>query len=138
MPEEGTLLPTGLSNTTMILLVELVDQHVSESVDTLLGRAREHLAAVRLTAAENPFINLRLAEAICDRLHLVATHWDRIPSHARPWLKAAIVYFEADDDEISDSASPIGFEDDCEVLNACLELAGRVDLKLNPEDFDDF
>ena len=37
----------------------------------------------------------------------------------------------------SGELSPIGFEDDNEVLNACLRLAGRDDLCLKPEDYDD-
>ena len=52
------------------------------------------------------------------------------------WLRAAIYYFAHDDDE-PDFSSPIGFEDDAEVLNACLRLAGRDDLCLKPEDYDD-
>ena len=47
-------------------------------------------------------------------------HWDRLPQHARPWLKGAMAYFAAADDDVPDFGSPIGFEDDCEVLNACL------------------
>jgi len=138
MNEPADPVPTGLPQGTMRALATLVAESTGASANDLLQSARNHLAEIRTTSAENPFINVRLAEAICDRLHLVVIHWDRVPPNARPWLKGAIAYFEANDDEISDDASPIGFEDDCEVMNACLILAGRADLILDPEDFDEF
>ena len=106
-------------------------------VETLLDEARSHLAEVRRAAKNNPFLNVRLAEALCDRLHAVATHWQRMPAEARPWLKGAIAYFAATLDDVPDLESPIGFDDDCEVLNACLALAGRPDLQLDPAVYDE-
>lgn len=85
---------------------------------------------------KNPLINLRLATAICDRLENVAGTWDDLSPEARFWLGGAIIYFTISDDDESDHLSPIGFEDDAEVLNACLQLANLPELCLKIEDYD--
>ena len=64
--------------------------------------------------------------AIFDAVQSVMTEWDRLDESLRYWWRGMIVYFCSDDDELNDFRSPIGFEDDAEVLNACLILAGRV------------
>jgi uncharacterized membrane protein YkvA (DUF1232 family) len=53
----------------------------------------------------------------------------------RVWLKGAMLYFVEVDDGDHDFDSPIGFNDDVDVLNACLSMAGLDDLYLNPENF---
>jgi hypothetical protein len=45
-----------------------------------------------------------------------------------------ILYFSSANKEEDDHKSPIGFDDDAEVINACLRVAGRNDLCINPED----
>jgi uncharacterized membrane protein YkvA (DUF1232 family) len=82
-------------------------------------------------------VNVRLAEAICGVIRTVVADWDSLPTPSHSWLRAAIQYFGNCDDDQPDFTSPIGFEDDTEVLNACLHLAGRDDLCLKPEDYDD-
>jgi uncharacterized membrane protein YkvA (DUF1232 family) len=82
-------------------------------------------------------INVRLAEAICHVIRRVVADWDNLPLSSHSWLRAAIYYFAHCSDDQPDFTSPIGFEDDAEVLNACLRLAGREDFCLNPEDYDD-
>jgi hypothetical protein len=47
------------------------------------------------------------------------------------------MYYANADDAEADLTSPIGFEDDVEVLNACLRFARLDELCLNPEDYDD-
>lgn len=54
----------------------------------------------------------------------------------RAWLAGAILYFAQSNDGEPDLTSPIGFEDDTEVLNACLRFAHLEALCLNPEDYD--
>ena len=107
------------------------------SLDELLDSSRAHLGQIRSAARSNPFLNTRLASEICDRLHAAVVNADRLPAYSISWIKGAIAYFADSGDELADLSSPIGFEDDCEILNACLRLAGRDDLCLNPEDFDD-
>jgi hypothetical protein len=61
---------------------------------------------------------------------------DSLTPSVRNWLAGAILYFYGCDEDEADFTSPIGFEDDTEILNACLKLAGLEELRLNPEDFD--
>lgn len=130
--------PQGLSEAVLQKLSRHSNLNGTISPDTLLEDVRGHLNRIREAAQENPFVNTRLAEGIVDRLHVAVAHWDRIPGEAQPWMKAAMAYFADTFDEVPDLASPIGLEDDCEVLNACLRLANRDDLCLDPADFDEF
>lgn len=82
-------------------------------------------------------INVRLASAIVSVLELVVSDWDSMQGNARWWMRGAMHYFATSDDDEPDFQSPIGFEDDAEILNACLTFAGRNDLCLNVEDYDD-
>lgn len=45
-------------------------------------------------------------------------------------------YFATRNDNEPDFQSPLGFEDDAEILNACLKFIDRDDLCLNVEDYD--
>ena len=56
------------------------------------------------------------------------TDLQSITSHIVGWLEMG---FEKDED---DHESPIGFDDDAEVINACLRMAGRDDLCVDPEE----
>jgi uncharacterized membrane protein YkvA (DUF1232 family) len=86
---------------------------------------------------KNRLVNLRLAMAIRDTIGKLTTVWDEQSEVARTWLAAAVLYFSHIDDDEPDFNSAIGFEDDLEVLNACLRFAERDDLCLKPEDYDD-
>ncbi len=82
-------------------------------------------------------INLRLATAIVEVIERVVGDWNSLPADARSWLAGAMHYFCKCNDDEPDFSSPIGFEDDTEVLNACLRFAKLNDLCLNVEDYDD-
>jgi uncharacterized membrane protein YkvA (DUF1232 family) len=138
MNERLRFAPEGLSESVLEKLSQHSNLNGSINPQELLESVRDHLANIREAAKENPFVNIRLAEGIADRLHVAVAHWDRIPKHAQAWMKAAMAYFADTFDEVPDMDSPIGLEDDCEVLNACLRLANREDLCLDPADFDDF
>lgn len=81
-------------------------------------------------------VNVALAEAITAIYANLLSRWPSLSTMATPWLKGAMLYFVETDDDDPDFDSPIGFEDDVEVLNACLRMAGLEELCLNPEDFD--
>lgn len=65
----------------------------------------------------NPLVNLRLAKAIWQTIRQVASQWNTLSPEARSWLAGAILYFAKSDDEEPDLSSPIGFENDAEMLN---------------------
>ena len=82
-------------------------------------------------------VNVALAEGLLAVIRRLIADWAGIPFHAEQWCKGMIRYFTLCDDDEDDFSSPIGFDDDAEVMNACLRLAGRGDLCIKPEDFDD-
>ena len=82
-------------------------------------------------------INVRLAEAIIVQFMTATDHLSQLPTNEQYWLAGAMLYFSTLDDSEPDFSSPIGFEDDTEVLNACLRFAGLDQLCLRPEDYDD-
>lgn len=131
------LFPVGLSRE----LYAMLSQHQSDcnraKLAAALVQVEKKLLVVRQAQKENAYINVALADAIAGRIRSMAERWQSIPSHARPWCYGVIRYFIHDQDSEPDFSSPIGFEDDAEVLNACVRLAGMDDLILNPEDYDD-
>jgi uncharacterized membrane protein YkvA (DUF1232 family) len=103
----------------------------------LLDQAKKYLEKIKMAYKKNVFINLKLAEAIFLNMQSVVERWDNLPPHCYPWLRGMMKYFTLPSDIESDFTSPIGFDDDVEIMNACLCHAGLEELCLNPEDFDD-
>ncbi|MEA5450201.1 hypothetical protein VB780_16595 [Leptolyngbya sp. CCNP1308] len=130
------VLPDGLDRTLTDALTLCAQQ--ADPIDlTYLGdRVQAHLQRAHFAAQANPMVNVALAEAIATTYTHLLGHWPTLTDLAMPWLKGAMLYFVETDDDDPDFDSPIGFEDDVEVLNACLRMAGLEELCLSPEDFD--
>jgi uncharacterized membrane protein YkvA (DUF1232 family) len=137
MNEQLGMFPSGLSREQYNRLIILTEQASDSTSEKLLADAREHLSLTLQEYEKNPIINLRLATAIVQVIEQVVAGWNTLPSNARHWLAGALHYFSHSDDDEPDFSSPIGFEDDVEVLNACLNFAGLNHLCLNVEDFDE-
>jgi len=103
----------------------------------LLDQAKNHLKRIRMLHSKNLYINVRLAEAIVGTFQDIFNDWENIPPHARSWCRGMVQYFCVSDDDEHDFFSPTGLKDDAEIMNACLKLAGREDLCINPENFYD-
>jgi uncharacterized membrane protein YkvA (DUF1232 family) len=132
-----SLTPAGLTNNQLDRLTAYAKRASKLALEDLQEVARRHLQDTIAAHQHNPFVNLRLAQALCDTIQQLATNWHTLRPEARFWLSGAILYFAKSDDDEPDFTSPIGFEDDAEVLNACLRLARLDDLCLHPEDYDD-
>lgn len=96
-----------------------------------------HLERTRAAHAQNRLVNVRMAAGIVHVLETLLRDWDSLTDDHAFWLRGAMHYFSTSLDDEPDFQSPLGFEDDAEILNACLRFAGRSDLCLNAEDFDD-
>jgi uncharacterized membrane protein YkvA (DUF1232 family) len=128
---------SGLTREQFALLTEYVRAGSRVGLGDLLKESAQHVARTEAAYHDNPLINVKLARAIHSAIRDIVGRWDAVPHHAKTWLKGAILYFTRCSDDEPDFTSPIGFEDDAEVLNACLRFAGREDLCLNTEDYDD-
>ncbi|MBM4088244.1 MAG: hypothetical protein FJ276_02255 [Planctomycetes bacterium] len=135
--EEQTRVPGNLTRRLLNRLAESVHAARDRTPSELLLAAEVHLERVRAAHKRDCLVNYRLAAAMLNVMQTVVADWAALPPSSQPWLLGAMNYFVEYDDEEPDLKSPIGFEDDAEVLNACLRLAGRDGLCLNTEDYDD-
>jgi uncharacterized membrane protein YkvA (DUF1232 family) len=133
----SSLFPEDLTQKEFALLTECANSASDIPTLDLINSAKLYLEQVRQAHVDNLYVNLNLAEAIFNNFCTAIEAWDDLPNHSRPWIKGMIRYFCLSSDLESDFDSPIGFDDDVEIMNACLRLAGREDLCINPEDFDD-
>jgi hypothetical protein len=131
------LLPEGLTKKEIDTLTKCSEDVADFQPELLLDQAKGHLKRIRMLHPKFPYINVRLAEAIVRTFQNIFSDWENIPPHARSWCRGMVQYFCVSDDDEHDFLSPTGFNDDAEIMNACLKLAGREDLCINPEDFDD-
>ena len=136
MAEQPGLMPTGISRKQFATLVEYASQSETLVAADLLRRVKRHLYDAGVAHSRNRIVNLRLATAIADAAEKLISDWDSIAKEHRNWFGGAILYFADSRDSEHDFSSAIGFEDDAEVLNACLKHAGRGSMCINIEDFD--
>lgn len=137
MGRQLDMFPSGLTRSQFERLSGFVEQAGAAPPAELLQEARDHLERARGAYATNRMINVPMAAAICGAIADVVDRWDTLLPNARSWLAGAVLYFAKCNDDEPDFSSPIGFEDDTEVLNACLRFANQDDLCLNVEDYDD-
>lgn len=137
MSEQPGLMPTGISRKQFAALVEHASQSGALEAGDLLRRVKRHLDDARIAYSRNRIVNLRLATAIASVAETLLADWDSVAAQHRNWLGGAILYFAESRDSEHDFVSAIGFEDDAEVLNACLKFAGKSSLCIKIEDFDD-
>lgn len=131
------LYPSKISRAQLLHLEHYSERAREASHQKLLEAAQQHLEKANAAYTENRLVNIRLATAIVDVLSVLSQQWSTLPVNSLYWLRGAFQYFAKSDDDEPDFRSPIGFEDDAEILNACLRFAGRDDLCLNIEDYDD-
>ena len=131
------LFPEGLSQKEIETLKKCSKEVENFAPEQLLDQAKNHLKRIRMLHSKNLHINVKLAEAIVYTFQNFFDDWENIPPHARSWCRGMVQYFCVSDDDEHDFFSPIGFKDDAEIMNACLKLAGREELCINPEDFYD-
>lgn len=117
-------------------LSECATKSQQTSPQILLIAAKQHLELAGKAHFENQLVNIRLASAIVKVLEELVENWSSMDLNQAWWLKGAMHYFATSNDDEPDFESPLGFEDDAEILNACLKFIGRKDLCLMPEDYD--
>ena len=135
--EQKSLFPSGLTKAQSNLLLNAVNQGEQLSIQDLHGRVVKHYDDLVESRKSNRLINIRLAKAIVEVVEGFVRDRDSFSSHSQKWMAGAMYYFSTSDDDEPDFISPIGFEDDTEVLNACLRFVGLGHECLAVEDFDD-
>ena len=136
MTKQLSFEPDNLSPSLLQTLRRLANESSRSTPAECLSKARFHLSSAIEEGKTRPSVNVRLAQAIYDCCEELVRSFDTLPSHAKAWIKGAILYFAETSDGEPDFESFLGFDDYCEILNACLRLANRDDLIINPEDYD--
>ncbi len=124
-----------LNHSEREILQTLAHIAASQSIPTILAAVDRHQSDARLASATNGMINMPLMDALAKTIHQALGRVSDNRDHVL-WLKAAALYFVHCDDDEHDFDSPIGFDDDTEVLNACLRFCGMHELCVKIEDYD--
>lgn len=85
-----------------------------------------HLDRVRDAASDNEFVDIAEADRLHARLRSALEAWDGLDGEQRRILSDAVAYLVRTDDEEDDLQSPIGFEDDADVVAAALRRIRRL------------
>lgn len=97
--------------------------------DTLKTQLEAHLAKARRLAERAAWVDVGSAEQIAGVLTSLLADWDALAEHHHA-IQRAVEAFVDEDDEEPDFDSPVGFDDDVEVLNRVLAHIGRDDLRI--------
>lgn len=139
--KEFSFSPIGLSGSQLATLQQQADELAEVSSSRVAVDVCEHLERVRAAAAESGLVHVRLAESLGAAILKVLTLLDEDTAGrwlpCSNWLKAAAMYFARTCDSDHDLQSPTGFDDDAEIWNACVTMAGLDAYVVDPEEFDD-
>ena len=108
------------------------------TVVELVGRRADihaYVTRVREAAATRDFVDVRTAVRLADELEAVLDRVDELDAEGRSLVWAAIDYFLDESDAEADLTSPLGFDDDAEVVAALYRhcaAAGRAGVHLRP------
>ena len=109
---------------------KIVREHaeVYSSPVLLRQKIENHLEKVLQETRRNEFINVNLAMKIKDVCLILIDELTKESLEKQNYITATINYFITTSDEEEDLYSPLGFDDDAEIVNECLKLIGREDL----------
>jgi uncharacterized membrane protein YkvA (DUF1232 family) len=101
----------------------------SISTSQLANQILDHLQKIQDALKTNEFLNFNVAQQAADLLGNLINHLDDYSAESQRLIIGAAQYFVLDDDHEPDTKSPLGFDDDIQVLNFVLETLGKPKLK---------
>ena len=123
----GSIL-SGLSPEVRVAAQRLAERPPA-APEALLAAVADHLRNVE--AAPSDLVDRPLARQVAAALErLIREAWPSAPAEARQLIQLAAGYFVSDQDAEGDLDSPLGFEDDAELLNSVAIALGRPDLRV--------
>lgn len=112
--------------------IEFVQSYLNESPlskEELATQVRDYLVELESLSETEEFLDITTARHIASQCHALIRGLTRDSStHAHQLVHAAVRYFIEDDDAEGDSSSPIGFDDDAEVVEIIARELGREDV----------
>lgn len=105
-------------------LLQILPKSQKYKADHLFEACSLHANYALEKFKENPIIDLETAEKLANTFKGIEENWDTLSDQAKDYLKASMYYFAISEDDEPDFISFTGFDDDVEVINACLKFAG--------------
>ena len=110
----------------------LAAEYQPAHVLTLREDIQAHVAHIRDRARFNELLPVDIAEMLAERLLQVLADLSKLGDEQQRWLVGAARYFISHEDEVPDTTSVLGLEDDTAVFNHVMDLLGRNDMKVDP------
>lgn len=118
------------SDHALKLLHELAHSAQPVHLVFLLENISAHLEAIRLAALKNELLPVDIAQLIAERLRVLLQDLDGLAAEQQQLVIGAARYFISTDDELPDTESVLGLDDDAAIFNHVAALVGRKDLTI--------
>ncbi len=129
---EMTKVPFGLDKKELELLTKCSVEYAPKSLDALLKRSDEYFEIIKKASKANVSVDLKLANAIYERIQKIPKFRNQLSTEGLFWLKGGAAYFFTAENDIRLS---LNFQDQTAVWNACVKIAGLDELTIWVEDF---
>lgn len=103
------------------------------SPEILKQQVKKYLKKIEVETCHNEFINLPLAKKIGETSLSLLDFYEQHNQEEQEFIHSTIQYFLNANDDEEDLYSPIGFDDDAEIMNECLRLLRKEELTIKIE-----
>ncbi|MBK8397782.1 MAG: hypothetical protein IPL26_21415 [Leptospiraceae bacterium] len=93
------------------------------SVSECVSKSKTYLDRVRILS-KTTLVDNKTASAIYDKIEKLAPIVSNLPEDAKTKFSLVCQYFTQTEDEEDDLNSPVGFDDDAEIINLLIESIG--------------
>jgi uncharacterized membrane protein YkvA (DUF1232 family) len=109
---------------------KIIKEHgeIYTNSELLKQSLKDYVVKIKEETAYNEFINISQAIKIKDVCIALVEDYEKFEYEQKKYIVATINYFVTSEDEEDDLFSPLGFDDDTEVLNECLSLINKKEL----------
>ncbi|MES5265446.1 hypothetical protein [Priestia megaterium] len=111
------------------ILKEYRSLYISPNI--LKQQVNRYLERIEAEISHNEFINLPLAKRIVEVSLDLLNVYDQHSKEEQEFIHSAIHYFLNANDDEEDLYSPLGFDDDAEIINECLRLLNKENLTID-------
>ena len=122
--------PSTPSPRALSIFDKLKSQLTPSQLDTIEDDIDRHLLQIQKLAQHNEMTPLDLAESIAGGLHVLLAERESLDAERQNAILAAALYFISAEDELPDTASILGLDDDVSIFNHVARLVGREDLEV--------
>ena len=95
---------------------------------SLIQQVQCYWDKIEAASVVKPLLDCDVADKIRNSLAIALQEFDAFSLDDKAWIAAAVFYFIQSDDDEHDFDSPVGFDDDAEVVSAVMAMIGRQDL----------